>query len=246
MKNSIVIFLLLFTVSAAYSQGGIKGTRNGMPAAITTPSTPLSIPMNVVIFQENMDNVNNLISSGWVFNDVDGVGATTFYQGNSTLVSYNGATDSYLAQNYSGAFGGGLLIDQWLITPQITSYRETTFSFWTRSAGGGPWNDHIYIYYSPTGSTNLADFILLRDRTVVPLAWTQFSETVTANGSVRFAIRYYETNGGPSGADSNFFGIDAVQVVGNPVSVPVSIWWILAAFVGLAGFTVIRFRIKRA
>jgi len=246
MKKINLLFILLFVAFAAFSQGGIRGTRNGMPAPNTTPSLPLSIPVDVVILQENMDNVANLASSGWVFNDVDGAGSTSYFQGNNAVFgSYNGASTSYFGQNFNGAYGGGSLIDQWLITPAITSYRETTFSFWTRGAGGG-WDDHIYIYYSPSGSSNLSDFVLLRGRTTVPYSWTQFSETVTANGPVRFAIRYYETDGGPAGDESNYFGIDAVQIVGNPVAAPISIWWIVAAFVVISGFTVYRFRLRRA
>jgi hypothetical protein len=246
MKKINLFFLFIFVAFAAFSQGGIRGTRNGMPAPNTTPSSPLALSQDIVILQENMDNVANLASAGWIFNDVDGAGTTTFFQGNDAVFgAYNGASNSYFGQNYNGAFGGGFLIDQWLITPEITSYNETTFSFWTRAAGA-PYYDHIYIYYSPTGSSNLADFVLLRNRTVVPSAWTQFSETVTANGPVRFAIRYYETDGGTNGDDSNYFGIDAVQVVGNPVAAPISIWWIVAAFVVISGFTVYRFRLRRA
>jgi hypothetical protein len=246
MKKSTAFLILIIIANFAFSQGGIKGTRNSLPAPNSSPSTPLSIPKDVVILQENMDNVANLISTGWVFNDVDGAGTTTYFQGNNTVFeSYNGASNSYFGENYNGAFGGGLLIDQWLITPAVTSYRETTFSFWTR-ATGGTYKDHIYIYYSPTGSTNLADMVLLMGRTEVPSAWTQFSETVTANGPVRFAIRYYETNGGLMGVDSDYLGIDAVQIVGNPVAAPISIWWIVAAFIAISGFTVYRFSLRKA
>jgi RimJ/RimL family protein N-acetyltransferase len=65
---------------------------------------------------------------------------------------------------------------------------------------------------------------------LVSTNWSQYSETVNASGELRFAIRYYETNGGPVGADSNYWGIDDVQVY-EPIPVPISTWWISGAFI---------------
>jgi hypothetical protein len=51
-----------------------------------------------------------------------------------------------------------------------------------------------------------------------PTTWTQFSATISGIGnnvSSRVAFRYWVTNGGPTGANSNFIGIDRV-VIGTP------------------------------
>jgi hypothetical protein len=47
-----------------------------------------------------------------------------------------------------------------------------------------------------------------------PEVWTQFTATVTgapAPTCGRFAFRYYVTNGGPSGSNSNYIGLDLVE-----------------------------------
>jgi hypothetical protein len=74
---------------------------------------------------------------------------------------------------------------------------------------------------------------LLQGRTNVPSGWTQFAQTVQAEGKVRFAIRYHDTNVGLLG-NANYIGIDAVQIYGNPVAVPISKWWIASLFALIA------------
>ena len=58
MKKPITFLVLIIIANFAFSQGGIKGTRNSLPAPNTTPSTPLSIPKDVVILHENMDIID--------------------------------------------------------------------------------------------------------------------------------------------------------------------------------------------
>jgi hypothetical protein len=232
------LFMATVLVSGFVSAqtSGLYGSRSG--TSDVSPSSSSSSPMvaisGTLLFEENMDNVSLLTDIGWLFYNVDGGGSTTFFQGNTTVFySYNGSNSSYLAQNYNGA--NGYLINQWLITPEITSYGETTFRFMARSIVSS-YPDHIYIYYSPTGSTNISDFVLLKDRTTLPSTWTQYTQTVTASGPVRFAVRYYETDGGYYGNNSDYWGMDAVQVYGSSAAVPVSKWWVagLFAFLGIA------------
>jgi hypothetical protein len=66
---------------------------------------------------------------------------------------------------------------------------------------------------------------------VIADGWSQYSETVESNGSVRFAIRYHETDGGPLGTNSDYWGLDNVQVYGTPFSVPISFWWVFSAVI---------------
>ncbi|MDA3880543.1 MAG: choice-of-anchor J domain-containing protein [Prolixibacteraceae bacterium] len=227
-----ILFLLLMTGVAsvlAAQVSGLYGTKGEVINSSVSPLPPLSAGASTVLLEENMDDVTTLEPSGWVFNNVDGGGSTDYFQGNTGVFdSYNGAPMSYCGQNYNGA--NGYLIDQWLISPEIESYGETIFSFWAMYTGS-MWLDHIYIYYSPTGSDQIGDFELLMDRTALTNVWTQYTESVSAYGPVRFAIRYHETDGGLWGDDSDYWGLDAVQVMGNPVKpVPVSIWWIAGIF----------------
>ena len=75
------------------------------------------------IFMDDMNGVNDLAglaARGWFFDDVDGVGLTTAFQGNTgVFLAYEGPDNGYVGQNFNGAFGGGLLIDQWLISPAV-------------------------------------------------------------------------------------------------------------------------------
>lgn len=230
LRLSIVISFLFF-VNIVFSQPfGIQGSRT-TPVVANKQSTQLTDPGFPLLFEENMDNISLLESQGWIFYDVDGLGLTTYFQGNESVFdSFNGANNSYLGQNYNGAFNGGSLIDQWLITPLINSIGPTTFSFMASSIVS-PFTDHFQIYYSPTGCSDLSTFVLLRDRTEIADGWNQYNETVESNGSVRFAIRYYETDGGPTGTYSDYWGLDNVQVYGTPLSVPISICWIASVFV---------------
>jgi hypothetical protein len=55
-----------------------------------------------------------------------------------------------------------------------------------------------------------------------PAAWTQFTITgadgIPASGSGRIAFRYYVTDGGPDGANSNYIGIDTVSITAGSVN----------------------------
>lgn len=221
----------LFIVNIVFAQTyGIQGSRTA-PVVANSQSGQLTDPGLPLIFEENMDDITLLESQGWIFYDEDGLGLTTYFQGNeSVLYSFNGANNSYLGQNFNGAFNGGSLIDQWLITPLIHSIGPTTFSFMASSVVS-PYADHFQIYYSPKGSSDLSKFVLLRDRTEIADGWNQYSETVESNGFVRFAIRYHETDGGPSGTNSDYWGLDNVQVYGTPFSVPISFWWVFSAVI---------------
>jgi hypothetical protein len=53
-----------------------------------------------------------------------------------------------------------------------------------------------------------------------PEIWTQYSINISGVGAPtqgRFAFRYYVTNGGPSGANSNYIGVDLVEYGAVPV-----------------------------
>ncbi|MCH7516866.1 MAG: choice-of-anchor J domain-containing protein [Bacteroidetes bacterium] len=92
------------------------------------------------IFMDDMNGVNDLAglaARGWFFDDVDGAGLRTTFQGiASVFFAYEGPDTGYVAQNFNGAFGGGLLIDQWLISPEVTVEAGDILQFWHRSPDG--------------------------------------------------------------------------------------------------------------
>ncbi|MCU0305551.1 MAG: choice-of-anchor J domain-containing protein [Thermoanaerobaculales bacterium] len=155
------------------------------------------------------------------------------FQGNTTVFpAYSGA--GYIADNYNATTGASTISD-WLMTPAVTIQNGDTLSFWTRTSTTSSWPDRLQVRMSLAGtSTNcgtlpedLGDFTtLLLDINPTltvggyPEIWTQYSINISGVGAPtqgRFAFRYYVTNGGPSGANSNYIGVDLVEYGAVPV-----------------------------
>lgn len=157
------------------------------------------------------------------------------FQGNDTVfAAYSGAPTGYIADNYNATTGASTISD-WLMTPVVTIQNGDTVSFWTRTVTGSVWPDRLELRMSLNGAsvncgtlpTDVGDFTNLLESINPNLAqggypevWTQFSVTVSgvaAPTQGRFAFRYYVTNGGPSGANSNYIGVDLFEYNAVPV-----------------------------
>lgn len=164
----------------------------------------------------------------------------TWYQGIPTTATpdpgpfnaYNGATNAYIAANYAGTAGGTGIISNWLLTPNRTLRNGDVFTFYTRKptigAGQTDYPDRLEVRLSTNGAstnvgitpTSLGDFttlLLSINPTLVanvyPQVWTQYTVTISglpAPTSGRIAFRYFVTNAGPLGTNSDYIGIDAV------------------------------------
>ncbi len=182
------------------------------------------------IFLDDMNGDNTVAgiqARGWYFDDVDGAGTTTTFQGNTTVFNaYEGPATGYLGENYNGAFGGGLLIDQWLISPAITVSPGDTLKFWHRSPDGSTWADPLEVWLSSTAGTTHADFdVQVASFNGSTSGWAQYKGVITLSGTIRFAVRYYTTTGGPGGTTSDYVGLDYFEVVSGvicPVQTPVN------------------------
>ena len=101
----------------------------------------------------------------------------------------------------------------------------TVLSFFTRTDATPGFNDLLEVRFSSGSGTDLAGFTTLL-ATIggdagYPADWTQFSATLDASGSGRFAFRYF----GP--ADTlNYVGLDTVSVV---TAVPEPASWLMLA-----------------
>jgi subtilisin-like proprotein convertase family protein len=186
-----------------------------------------NVSKSQVLFSEGFNTVVPL-PAGWsTQNNSSPVGGLSWFQGNAGVFpAQSGAATAYIAVNFNS--GGGLAtISNWLITPNVTMTDGDEFTFWTRCpTGGGVFPDRLQVRLSANGAstnvgataTSVGDFTnLLLDinptysTTAYPEVWTQFTVTISGLGtptSGRLAFRYFVENGGPSGANSNYIGID--------------------------------------
>ena len=225
MHKSNIFFLLL--ISCSMLVYGQFGSRSGLSSSSGTPIN--YHPDASVIFMDDMNGDNTVTgiqARGWYFDDVDGVGSSTTFQGNTSVFSaYEGPADGYLGENYQGAFGGGFLIDQWLISPAVTVQAGDTLSFWYRSPDGSTYPDPLQVWISSTAGTTHNDFDIQVGSTFYgsTSGWANWTGTFPNAGTVRFAVRYYSTNGGPSGSETDYIGLDLFQVMGQEANPVISI-----------------------
>ncbi len=206
----------LFTrKAAAFAMAALLGTAGTVRAQIT----------------ENFDNITTLTAAGWSMQNLSSPIGTqaNWFQGNATVFSaFNGATTAYIAANYNFVAGANT-ISGWLITPNVTLRNGDVFTFYSRKSAPDTYPDRLEVRMSTNGastnvgatSTSVGDFttVLLTINPslvtgVYPTAWTQYTITISgllAPTSGRLAFRYFVTNGGPSGSNSDYIGIDAFQ-----------------------------------
>jgi hypothetical protein len=202
-------------------------------ATATATATATGTPACTPFVSENFENVANLFNGGgWVqANHSVPLGAGTWLQGtvDSGLgTAPGGSPFSFMVVNYTSATGTGT-ISNWAFTPTVTLQNGRTFSFYTTQPAGSQFPDRMQVRMSTNGaSTNVGvtefdvgDFTnLLLDINPTltiggyPQTWTQYTVTVSGVPTAttgRFAFRYFVTNGGPTGANSDIIGIDLMQ-----------------------------------
>lgn len=191
-------------------------------------------------YTENFDNISLLTGSGWLIqNNSAPLGANSWFQGTATSATpqpgpfnaYNGADNAYIAANYACTGNLGT-ISSWLITPNRTFRNGDVFQFYTRKPTVGPgqtdYPDRLEVRLSTNGAstnvgtsaTSVGDFstLLLSINSllvanVYPQTWSQYTITISglpAPTSGRIAFRYFVTNGGLTGSNSDYIGIDNV------------------------------------
>ncbi len=128
--------------------------------------------------------------------------------------AYNGPAIGYVAANYNVVTGVNN-IDSWLVLPRLAggTLAGDSLYFWSRSPDASTYPDSIRVMYSANDSIPEGTWTELGRFKVSTAGWQKkgFSApTASANG--RFAIRYCVANGGPSGSNSDFIGIDALTI----------------------------------
>ena len=183
------------------------------------------------------EGFNSVLPAGWATqNNSTPVGGTGWFQGSTgVFLAQSGPPDSYISANFNNVSGANT-ISNWLITPAVPIKNGDMLKFWTRTVTGPTFPDRLEVRLNTTntinvGATNtsVGDFtnLLLTVNPSLttagyPDTWTQYTITVSGLAAPvpagRFAFRYFVTNGGPAGANSDYIGIDNVTFtsVGGP------------------------------
>lgn len=227
------------SVNTTYTVSGFSA--NGcpvVPASVQVLGTSTSAVISSLgapptpIWNENWDVVAPL-PAGWAAQNLSApVGTTGWFQGNAAVFpAFNGGPTSYIGANFNNTAGTGT-ISNWLFAPTTTLQNGDVLEFYARSNNG--FADRLQVRMSTSGAsvnaganaTSTGDFgTLLLDinptynLTAFPNVWTRYTASVSGLGSPtsgRLAFRYFVENGGPSGANSDFMGIDNVTLLRPP------------------------------
>lgn len=184
-------------------------------------------------FVEEFDDTTTAYTNGWSHVNMSNPPGTNpvWFDGNSTVFAANSGA-GYIACNFNSV-AGAATISNWLFSPTRTLNNGDIITFWTRTVdtGGTVYPDRLQVRLSQMGSsvnvgadeTTVGDFsTLLLDinptysssgfPTGYPHFWNMYSLTLSGlpsqGVSGKFAFRYFVENGGPTGANSDYIGID--------------------------------------
>ncbi len=234
-----VLLLAMVWVLSGFAPGNgtdPKDARN-MPANFKTQTftqTPMVMSSSTVIkFSDNMDSANDttaLKARGYkvYYRGSGPQGSTAAWftpSGTPPFPSYNGPPTGYVASNFNSVTGTNN-IDNWLVLPALDIAVNDTMSFWARSFPNSTYPDSIRVMYSSVGDSTpeAATWSELgRFKVGIGTAWEYKAFAAPAPGSTaRFAIRYAVVNGGPTGTNSDYIGIDQITVTGPLAVCPIT------------------------
>ena len=141
-----------------------------------------------------------------------------WFQGNSgVFAAFNGPATGYVAANFNNVTGTNP-IDLWLISPVVNGAAGDTLSFYERGPAASTFPDSIRVYWASNGDTvpGSGSWVELgRFKTTITGSWAERRFTLpSAGANGRFAINYRVVNGGPSGVNSDFIGVDFIRLLG--------------------------------
>ena len=181
-------------------------------------------------YSEGFDNLANL--TDWLVRNNSVLPNANAGWGGGNVNAFTaqaGAPASYLSCNFqSTTSSAGTTISNWLFTPTQTYNNGDVITFYTRVSGTTPvYPDRLELRMSTAGNginvgtteTSVGTYtnLLLTvnptlTTTGYPNTWTLYSVTIsglTGPTNGRVAFRYFVTNAGPGGANSDYIGIDS-------------------------------------
>jgi len=216
-RSTISFFFFAFLFSLiTFAQ---TGSRSGIPDA--EQINPMLPPTdNVVIYADDMNGANDTTSlkaRGYLpyYRGTGPQGSTAlWYQGvSSVFPAYNGPDTGYVAANYNAVTGANN-IDSWLVFPALDLKAGDSLYFFERTSLNSTYPDSIRVMYSTSSNTPEGTWVELgRFKVTTTGSWMRRGYAIpTASTTGRIAIRYCVVNGGPSGVNSNYIGLDAISV----------------------------------
>ncbi len=237
MKKHYTLFVVVAMIVSAGLFLGFSNSDNprgkasfdyagpSMDAGKVTTETETDNQNGVIYYTDNFDGANdtNALKARdyQVYYRGSGPqgGAATWFQGNSTVFpAFNGPTSGYVGANYQVVTGFNN-IDSWLVLPDLEVFAGDVISFRCRSVTPNPFPDSVRVMYNASGGSTpestgwveLGRFLCADDGN-----WELKSFVAPSYGFFsRFAIRYCVVDGGPLGDNSNYIGIDALEVSGQ-------------------------------
>lgn len=210
-------------------------------SSIPTPDNPVAggallllvaVPAFSQVILENGFDAG--MPSGWPGNNNSSPQGSLPWRGVKTSVQFPPLNGPYLANDLNAAAGVGTISD-WLMTPVVSIVPGHKLRFHTRAKVNSSFPDRMEVRLSLSGSstnvgnlaTDVGDFgtlLVSINPTLVeggyPEDWQLFRLTVPDVPELstgRFAFRYFVTDGGPNGVNSDFIALDSVSVVGPDV-----------------------------
>jgi hypothetical protein len=204
---------------------------------------PAPPPVVSKSFAEEFDSVGNLSKKGWVIvNNSFPYGPLAWRQGKyelggklgNEIVGFPAYSAVYNANEFISVdltCGEGLAtLNAWLITPPMTMKEGDQLTFYTKAKGD--YADRLEIRgnfssestFVGKGAEEVGDFkdILLVINPALtlsdyPVEWTKYTVTLPKLPGTqikgRLAFRYYVTEGGPEGANSDMIGVDKLEFI---------------------------------
>lgn len=182
-----------------------------------------------VLLSEGFDDITTLPAAGYTFVNVsDAVGLTDWFQGNDGVFpSHSGVPTSYIGANFNNS--GGTVINNFMFTPVLNLENGDEITFWTRTTTASAYPDRLEVRLDPTGANtdptgpanvgSYTELLLSVNPSLTvggyPDVWTEFTATVsglTGPTNTRIAFRYWVTNAGTTGTNSDYIGIDSLTI----------------------------------
>ena len=203
-------------------------------AALTPICLLAASPVRAQTLVENFDDVSSLLSKGFVFlNNSDPTPADggAWSQGNPLVFdSFAGAPDSYIEADFTSVDGEAPgTISNWMLTPSLTVTNGDVLTFYSRTSTGD-FPDRLEVRLSQNGDSadvgatadSVGDFtstllIINPDLSdAYPTDWTRYEIALTdlpdAGATGRIGFRYFVTEAGSAGSNSEYIGIDSLRI----------------------------------